>query len=116
MPTLAETFAQLSLTRQKRTVLEHLVSYLENEFIERDEGEPPQTMQVEGTEERVSQDAFSEILELVSDKLIGELQVEEARLGSAEVNFPDEEKPKKKPAKKKRPAPPKRKGKESSDG
>jgi len=113
MPTLAETFAQLSLARQKRSILEHLVSHLENEFIERDEGAPPQTMQVDEGGERVSQEAFADVVEMISDKLIGELQVEEARLGSAQVKLPDE-KPQKKvvkrsPAKK---TPPKPKGKD----
>jgi len=107
MPTLKEVLKELSGVRQRKAVLEHLLTYLENEFETRDEGDPPQVLKTSTEGETVSQDAIADVMHVISNDLIGPLQVREAELNTSDVRVGDapktkkpDKKTKKKPAKK----------------
>jgi len=104
MTTIEETIQQLYVARQRFAIWENVISYLENSFIDQDANRAPQTLILDDGR-KVNQEVFREMVTEISDKIMGPLQVEEAKLLDTKVGDPGAEKKPKKPAKKSRKKP-----------
>jgi len=100
MPSLKEVLENLSTLKQKQAVYETIINLLENEFLSRDEREPDRIITCDDGEE-VTQEVIGEVIDHISDEVIGPLQVECARLQDAPVDLGEKKKAAKKAAKKK---------------
>ena len=107
MATVEEVLELVSKSQQKLAVWEHLINHLENNYMDTDSGDAPKRLSLDGCiEPVVTQSILNEVIEEISDSVMGPLQVEAAKLMQSEVK--EEKKGSGKKGKKK--------GKEDRDG